>query len=197
MHRTFPKTDMPVKMTFKKGNSSNFTDSSDTACMGCWVLNWVWSAYAPVLWGQLKRLVDDPVGYGHADRCPSRLNLILPPLKQYLVVSLNALFLLLLRRHKPSKQNRVMGGTEKQGLQVEAGDIQRRTGRESVPVVTRRHKWKSLGKHRKPEVGIFGWPAAPEDGCTTAGNNQLLFPLLKVKQCFIVAVKTLNYYIHI
>ena len=65
---------------------------------------------SPVLWGQFEGLVDDPIGHGDAEGGPPGLELVLPSLEQNLVVSLDALLLLLLRCHKPAGTE-----TERQG----------------------------------------------------------------------------------
>lgn len=55
------------------------------------------------MWRELEWLVDDSVGNGDAERGAARLDLIFPSLEQYLIVALEALLLLLLRRHKPQR----------------------------------------------------------------------------------------------
>lgn len=60
---------------------------------------------SPVLGSQFQRLVDDSVRHGDAQGCSAGLDLVFAPLKQNLVVPLDALLLLLFWCDKPSKRS--------------------------------------------------------------------------------------------
>lgn len=59
-------------------------------------MNQTLNKYAPVLWSQFQRLINDTVWHSDAQCCTTRLDLVFASLKQNLIVTLDALLLLFL-----------------------------------------------------------------------------------------------------